>query len=301
MIQSKSEKIYQVVAHIILIIMVLLIALPFILLFMSSITDENTLLQNGYSYFPKKFSLTAYKYIWNQSAKVFQAYGMTILVTAVGTAINIAMSSMLAYGLSKPKLPFRRFFAFYVFFTMLFNGGLVPTYLMYTGTFHIKNTVFALLVPTFMMSAMNVIMIRTYYQSSIPDALYEAAEIDGAGPFKVFTTIALPLGKPILVSMGLFAALGYWNDWTNGLYYLSGTEGQKLYTIQNLLNQMMSQIEFLSSNSTAASAASSDIAKVPQTAVRMAIAFVAMLPMLVIYPFLQKYFQKGIALGAVKG
>ena len=208
---------------------------------------------------------------------------------------------MLAYGLSKAKLPFRRFFAFYVFFTMLFNGGLVPTYMMYTGTFHIKNTVFALIVPGFMMSAMNVILIRTYYQTSIPDALYEAAEIDGAGPFKVFTTIALPLGKPILVTMGLFAALGYWNDWTNGLYYLSGTEGQKLYTIQNLLNQMMSQIEFLSSNSSAASAASSDIAKVPQTAVRMAIAFVAMLPMLVIYPFLQKYFQKGIALGAVKG
>ncbi|MCI8389377.1 MAG: carbohydrate ABC transporter permease [Roseburia sp.] len=301
MIQSRSEKIYQIVAHIILMLMVFCIAMPFILLFMSSITDENTLIQNGYSYFPAKFSLTAYKYIWNQKAKVFQAYGMTILVTVVGTAINIAISAMLAYGLSKAKLPLRRFFAFYVFFTMLFNGGLVPTYMMYTGTFHIKNTVFALIVPAFMMSAMNVILIRTYYQTSIPDALYEAAEIDGAGPFKVFTTIALPLGKPILVTMGLFAALGYWNDWTNGLYYLSGTEGQKLYTIQNLLNQMMSQIEFLSSNSSAASAASSDIAKVPQTAVRMAIAFVAMLPMLVIYPFLQKYFQKGIALGAVKG
>ena len=301
MIQSRSEKIYQIVAHIILMLMVFCIAMPFILLFMSSITDENTLIQNGYSYFPAKFSLTAYKYIWNQKAKVFQAYGMTILVTVVGTAINIAISAMLAYGLSKAKLPLRRFFAFYVFFTMLFNGGLVPTYMMYTGTFHIKNTVFALIVPAFMMSAMNVILIRTYYQTSIPDALYEAAEIDGAGPFKVFTTIALPLGKPILVTMGLFAALGYWNDWTNGLYYLSGTEGQKLYTIQNLLNQMMSQIEFLSSNSNAASAASSDIAKVPQTAVRMAIAFVAMLPMLVIYPFLQKYFQKGIALGAVKG
>ena len=197
MIQSRSEKIYQIVAHIILMLMVFCIAMPFILLFMSSITDENTLIQNGYSYFPAKFSLTAYKYIWNQKAKVFQAYGMTILVTVVGTAINIAISAMLAYGLSKAKLPLRRFFAFYVFFTMLFNGGLVPTYMMYTGTFHIKNTVFALIVPAFMMSAMNVILIRTYYQTSIPDALYEAAEIDGAGPFKVFTTIALPLGKPI--------------------------------------------------------------------------------------------------------
>ena len=301
MIQSKSEKIYQVVAHIILILLVFVVVMLFLMLFMSSITDENTLIQNGYSYFPEKFSLTAYKYIWNQRSKVFRAYGMTILVTAAGTMINVGMSAMLAYGLSKAKLPCRRFFSFYVFFTMLFNGGLVPTYMMYTGTFHIKNTIFALIVPSFMMSAMNVILIRTFYQSSIPDALYEAAEIDGAGPFKVFTTIALPLGKPILVTMGLFSALGYWNDWTNGLYYLSGTEGQNLYTIQNLLNQMMSQIEFLSSNSTAASAASSDIAKVPQTAVRMAIAFVAMLPMLVIYPFLQKYFQKGIALGAVKG
>lgn len=300
MIESKSEKAYQAFAHVILILMVICVVLPFLLLFMSSITEENTLIREGYSFFPKKYSTAAYEYILNQGGKVVRAYGVTILVTAIGTFINIGMSALLAYGLSLKNLPFKRALSFYVFFTMLFNGGLVPTYMMYTSYFHIKNTLFALIVPQFLMSAMNVILIRTFYTSSIPDALYEAAEIDGAGHLKVFTNVVLPLGKPILVTMGLFSALGYWNDWTNGLYYLSGTEGQKIYSIQNLLNQMMSQIEFLSSSS-AAGAVSSEISKVPATSVRMAIAFVAILPMLVIYPFLQKYFQKGIALGAVKG
>lgn len=300
MIESKGEKAYQVFAHIVLILMVLSVVLPFLLLFMSSITDENTLIQNGYSFFPEKFSLAAYEYIVNQGSKVLRAYGITILVTVIGTFMNVAMSSMLAYGLSLRDLPLKRVFSFYVFFTMLFNGGLVPTYMMYTGTFHIGNTLLALIVPQFMLSAMNVILIRTFYNSSIPEALYEAAEIDGANHFQVFRNVVLPLGKPILVTMGLFSALAYWNDWTNGLYYLSGTDGQELYSIQNLLNQMMSQIEFLSTSG-AASAVSSEISKVPSTSVRMAIAFVAMLPMLIIYPFLQKYFQKGIALGAVKG
>lgn len=297
---TKSEKRFQIFAHAVLILMVIAIVVPFILLFMSSITDENTLIQNGYSFWPEKFSLDAYEYIWRQSSQIFRAYGITILVTIIGTTINVAMSSMLAYGLSLKKLPGKKIFTFYVFFTMLFNGGLVPTYLMYTGTFHIKNTLAALIVPTFLMSAMNVLLIRTFFQSSIPGALYEAAEIDGAGHFSIFTQIVLPLGKPIMVTMGLFSALNYWNDWTNGLYYLSGEEGYKLYSIQNLLNEMITKIEFLSSNS-AAGSVGINLGQLPSTSVRMAIAFVAMLPMLIIYPFLQKYFQKGIALGAVKG
>lgn len=297
---TKREKRFQIFAHAVLILMVIAIVVPFILLFMSSITDENTLIQNGYSFWPEKFSLDAYEYIWRQSSQIFRAYGITILVTVIGTTINIAISSMLAYGLSLKKLPGKKIFTFYVFFTMLFNGGLVPTYLMYTGTFHIKNTLAALIVPTFLMSAMNVLLIRTFFQSSIPGALYEAAEIDGAGHFSIFTQIVLPLGKPIMVTMGLFSALNYWNDWTNGLYYLSGEEGYKLYSIQNLLNEMITKIEFLSSNS-AAGSAGINLGQLPSTSVRMAIAFVAMLPMLIIYPFLQKYFQKGIALGAVKG
>ena len=179
---------------------------------------------------------------------------------------------------------------------MLFSGGLVPSYIMWTGTFHIKNTVWALLVPNLLLSPMNVILIRTYMMNSIPESLYEAAEIDGGGHLIRYLRVALPLGKPILVTMGLFSGLAYWNDWTNGLYYLTDP---KLYSIQVLLNKMIQDIQAIQANSVTASSGAA--MRVPQISIRMAIAFVALLPILVIYPFLQKYFAEGIALGAVKG
>ena len=222
---------------------------------------------------------------------------MTIFVTVAGTCINLWMSSMLAFGLSRKNLPFRRVITFYVFFTMLFNGGLVPTYMMYTGTFHIKNTIFAMIVPNLLMSAVNVLLVRTYFTNSIPEALYEAAEIDGAGQMRIYFQVALPLGKPILVTTGLFAALGYWNDWTNGLYYVNQ---EQFWGIQNLLNKMISDVQALTSGLMSKEMAGM-IATMPSVSVRMAIAFVAMLPILAVYPFLQKYFAEGIAMGAVKG
>jgi putative aldouronate transport system permease protein len=298
MTNSKKAKRFQFWINVVLILITLSIVLPFVLVFISSLTDENTLIRNGYSFFPEKFSFYAYSYIIRQGEKILRAYGITIFVTIVGTAANLAMSALLAYPLSIKKLPYRRAITFFVFFTMLFNGGLVPTYLMYVNYLHIKNTIWALIVPGFLLSANNVLMIRSYFNTSIPDALFEAAKIDGAGHMKIFTSITLPLGKPILVTMGLFSALGYWNDWTNGLYYLTDT---KYYSIQNLLNKMITDIQVLSSNSSMASQASSEMAKLPTVGVRMAIAVVAMLPIFVVFPFLQKYFQKGIALGAVKG
>ncbi len=297
MLKTRENRRYQVLCHVVLILLTLFMIFPFLLLFMSSITEENTLVMNGYSLFPEKFSLEAYRYIFQNGDKVFHSYGITILVTLVGTACNLLLTSMLAYGLSLKKLPFRRVLMFYVFFTMLFNGGLVPTYMMYTGTFHIKNTIFALLVPNLLMSAVNVLLVRTFFETSIPTALYEAAEIDGAGHVTVFTKVALPLGKPILVATGLFAALGYWNDWTNGLYYVNQ---EKYWGIQNLLNKMISDVQALSSGLMSKDMASM-IATMPSVSVRMAIAFVAMLPILLVYPFLQKYFAEGIAVGAVKG
>lgn len=294
---SRRDRGYQTLANIFLIFLVIVIILPFLLLFISSITEEGTLVRDGYTLFPKELSLAAYKYIFVNSNKIFRAYAITIGVTIVGTGLHLILSSMLAYPLSLKKLPGRNFFSFFVFFTMLFNGGLVPTYMMYSGTFHIKNTIFAMIVPGFLMSAVNVLLIRTYFSNNIPEALYEAAEVDGAGHFTVFTKIVLPLGKPILVTVGLFAGLGYWNDWTNGLYYISDPD---LWGIQNLLNKMISDIQFLQSgNSTVTTAMS--MGPLPSTSVRMAIAFIAMVPILILYPFLQKYFAKGIAMGAVKG
>ena len=291
---------YQLSIHFIMIIVTLTIVLPFMLVFISSISDENTLIRNGYSFFPEKFSLYAYQYIIRQGEKILRAYLVTIIVTAIGTVLNVTMSALVAYPLTIKNLPHRRALTFFIFFTMLFNGGLVPSYLMYVNFFHIKNTIFALLLPNLLLSATNILMMRTYFATSIPDALFEAAQIDGAGHLKVFTTIVLPLGKPILVTMGLFSGLAYWNDWTNGLYYLSGNQGQKLYGIQNLLNQMITDIQYLASGKVMGNIGG-EVAKLPTISVRMAIAFIAMLPLFIIYPFLQKYFSEGITLGAVKG
>ncbi len=296
MIKSKIFKIYQTGINFILILVSLSTILPLVLLFMSSISSESSLIVHGYSFIPKEFSLDAYKYILLNKGTIFQAYGITIIVTVAGTIVNLFMSSLMAFALSDKNLPFRNAISFYVLFTMLFNGGLVPSYIMWTSTFHIKNTIWALLLPNFLMSAMNVMLIRTFFITSIPDALYEAARIDGAGYLIIFNRIVLPLGKPILVTIGLFSGLAYWNDWTNGLYYITDS---KFYSIQTLLNKMIQDIQAIQANATAASSGAA--MRVPQVSVRMAIAFVALLPILAVYPFLQKYFEKGIALGAVKG
>ncbi|HWT73120.1 MAG TPA: carbohydrate ABC transporter permease [Mobilitalea sp.] len=288
---------FQILANITMIIWTLIVILPFLLLFMSSITDENTLVANGYSLFPAKFALAAYAYILSAGDKIIKAYGISILVTVIGTALNVLLSALMAYPLSVKNLPGRKFLNFFVFFTMLFNGGIVPSYLMWTGIFHIKDTIWAQLLPNLMLSAWNVMMIRTYFITSIPESLYEAAEIDGAPQIKIFSSIVIPLGKPILVTMGTFAGLAYWNDWTNGLYFI--VKNKDLYNVQNLLNQMISNIQYLatSQNSNVSAAAGS----IPSTAIQMAIAFVAILPIMLIFPLFQKYYSKGLTLGGVKG
>ncbi len=295
--KDKPFSLYQIVSNAVMIIWTICIILPFLLLFMSSITSESVLVADGYSFWPKAFSLESYAYIIKSGAQILRAYGVSILVTAVGTIVHVALAAMMAYPLAVKNLPGRRIMMFFVFFTMLFNGGIVPSYIMWSNTFHIKDTILAQLLPNLLLSAWNVMMIRTYFSTSIPDALYEAAEIDGATQFRIFRTIVVPLGKPILVTMGTFAGLGYWNDWTNGLYYI--TKNTEYYNIQNLLNQMVQNIQFLAQSSDANMAAAA--ASIPTTGIQMAIAFVAILPIMLIFPFFQKYYSKGIALGAVKG
>ena len=193
MVLSKGEKAYQAGINIVLIIVTLMMILPIVLLFMCSITDENTLINNGYSFFPAKFGLMAYQYIWQNSATIFRAYGLTIVVTVIGTACSLLLTSLIAYPLSLKNLPGRAFFNFYVFFTMLFSGGLVPAYIMWTTIFGIKNTIFAYLLPNLLLSAFNIILVRTFFMTSIPDALYEAARIDGANYLTIYCKIVLPL------------------------------------------------------------------------------------------------------------
>ena len=288
---------YHIFINVVMMLWTIMIVLPFLLLFLSSITDESVLVANGYSFFPKKFSLASYSYIIKSGGVILRAYGVSIVVTLVGTLLNVLLSALMAYPLSIKNLPGRKFMMFFVFFTMLFNGGIVPSYIMWTGTFHVKDTIFAQLLPNFLLSAWNVMMIRTYFTSSIPDGLYEAAEIDGASQFTIFWKIVLPLGKPILVTMGTFAGLVYWNDWTNGLYYI--VKRTDLFNVQNLLNQMVQNIQYIAQSSDAN--VGSAAANIPATGIQMAIAFVAILPIMLIFPSFQKYYAKGIALGAVKG
>lgn len=289
------DKGFQIVVHAIFIVLSLACLLPFILLVVSSVTDETTLLQNGYSFFPEKFSWDAYKYLLVDSGSIIRGYMISIAVTVVGTVANLSLTAALAYPLSRRELPARNVLAFIVFFTMLFNGGLVPSYMMWTQTFHIKNTFAALIVPNLMLNAFYVIMARTYFSSNIPEAVIEAARIDGAGEFRILVRIVLPMSIPILATIALLVGLNYWNDWLNGLYYINK---DSMYSIQVLLYQMLMKADFL--RSSAASALPAGVS-LPSVGIKMAVAVLGSVPMLIVYPFFQRYFVKGIVIGAVKG
>jgi len=291
---NKRAVIFQGSINIVLALMALASILPFLLLVISSFADEVTLTLHGYSFFPEKFSLNAYEYLFQQSSMLVRAYGITLLVTAVGTSAGLLLTSLLAYPLSRRDFSKRNMFSFIVFFTMLFNGGLVPSYLMWTGFFHVKNTIFALILPNLLMNAFYVLLMKNYFSNNIPPELIEAAEMDGAGEYKVFFHLILPLSLPILATVGLMVGINYWNDWTNGLYYLTD---QNLFSLQNVLNRILSNIQFLSTSNVSQKVT----AELPSTSIRMAIAVVGMLPILVLYPFFQRYFVKGITIGAVKG
>lgn len=290
-----NNKSAQALLHLIFCLLVLACIVPFVLLVMSSFTSESALMQNGYSLFPKEFSLEAYKYLIQKGTTILRGYGITILVTVVGTLISVTITTLLAYPLSRPELPHRNVFSFIVFFTMLFNGGLVPTYIMYTQVFHIKNTIWALVVPALLMNAFYVIMMRSFFTANIPDSLIEAARIDGAGELRILAQIVLPLSKPMMATLALMIGLGYWNDWLNGLYYLTDT---RYFSIQNILNRMIADVQFLASASSVTSGISANL---PSVGIRMAIAVIGVLPILIIYPFFQKAFVKGIVIGGVKG
>lgn len=296
----KEAKIYDMIGHVIMTILTLLAIIPIILMVVSSVTDNAALLQNGYSFFPEKWSLYAYEWIFKSNSNiVMRAYGISFLLTGLGVTISLMITTLLAYGLSKRGLPFRGLLTFLVFFTMLFNGGLVSTYINYTNVFHVKDTFAGLLVPGLLMNAFNILLMKSYFVTSIPDEILEAAYIDGAGEFKTMYAVALPMAKPIIATIGMFVGIAYWNDWNNGYIYL--VKNTDLYSIQNLLNRLMQNIQALSQNAANLSNANQGLAQIPTATVRMALATLGILPVVVIYPFIQKNFVKGITLGGVKG
>ena len=294
MTESKS---FNRVSTVILTALVIVVILPILLIVIASFSAEDVLIRDGYTYFPAEWSLDSYYYMIKQGVVILRSYGISFLVTIGGTAISVLITTMLAYPMARKSFRGRNVLAFFVFFTMLFNGGIVPSYIMWTQIFHIKDTVWALMIPNYLVTAFNVILVRNYYQNSVPDSLIEAAQLDGASELKIFYKVMLPLSKPAVATIGLFTGITYWNDWTNGLYYINN---EKLYSIQQLLMKIMDNIQALRSNSTA-SLLGTGAVELPGTSIRMAMAVIGILPILLIYPFVQKYFVQGITIGAVKG
>ncbi|MCF0128447.1 MAG: carbohydrate ABC transporter permease [Pseudobutyrivibrio sp.] len=294
MTESKS---FNRFATIVLTILVIITLLPIALIVIASFTKESALISNGYSFFPKEWSTDAYYYMVKQGITIVRSYGVSFFVTIVGTAASVLLTTMLAYPISRSSFKYKNALAFFVFFTMLFNGGIVPSYIMWTRFFHIKNTIWALIIPNYLVSAFNVILVKNYYQNSVPTSLIEAAQIDGASELKIFGKIMLPLAVPVVATISLFTGLCYWNDWTNGLYYLSD---EKLYSIQLLLMKIMNNVQALKANSNA-SMLGTGVVELPGTSIRMAMAVVGILPILLVYPFVQKYLVRGVVVGAVKG
>ncbi|HZH62956.1 MAG TPA: carbohydrate ABC transporter permease [Metabacillus sp.] len=294
---KNEETKLQILSHTVMIILSLMAILPFVLLIISSVTEESVILKEGYSFFPSAISFEAYEYLWGIKDAITRSYGITILITIFGTIGSLAVSSLLAYPLSRKDLPMKKFLSFIVFFTLLFNGGLVPTYFVYTQVLDLKNTIWALIFPTIFLNGFYVLLMRTFFKESIPDSLIESARIDGAGEWRTLWSIVLPLATPIIATIGLFQAVIYWNDWMNGLIFLTDT---RLYSLQVLLNRILEDIQFLKTSDLGGQAGDA-MANLPSSSVRMAIAAIGVIPMLIAYPFFQKYLKKGIAIGGVKG
>ncbi|MCA5963817.1 carbohydrate ABC transporter permease [Blautia sp. RD014234] len=223
-------------------ILVVVTMVPILMIVIASFTEEKTLLRDGYSLLPGALSVDAYIYMVKQGAIIVRAYGVSILVTFVGTLGSVLITAMLAYPMSRKAFKYRGILTFFVFFTMLFSGGIVPSYIMWTRVFQIEDTIWALILPNYLVTAFNVFLVKNYYTNSIPDSLIEAAQIDGAGEMKIFWKVMLPLSVPTIATVSLFSGLAYWNDWINGLYYINDA---KLYSIQILLLKMHEQYQRL--------------------------------------------------------
>lgn len=267
---------------------------PFAFVVILSFTDEKSLAQHGYRLIPEKWSTYAYEYMFQNGAQLLQSYGVTITVTIVGTLLSVMIIALYAYGISRSSFKYRGFFSFLALFTMLFNGGLVPTFIVVTQVLHLKDTIWALILPM-MMNAFNIMIMRTFFKS-LPDGIIESAKIDGATEFQIFRKVVLPLSLPGLATIGLFCTLAYWNDWFNALLYI---DNPNLVPLQSMLMRIESSMSFILQNSNT-SGLGSLAASLPQETSRMAMVVLATGPIVLAYPFFQRFFIQGLTVGSLK-
>jgi len=292
---SWDMKIFNVFAYSIVTIFAIICVIPFYLIFIGSFTDEKWILKNGYSFFlnAESFSLEGYKMVFKAPETILSAYGVTIFVTVVGTLLAVLIVTSTGYVLSRPDFPWRNGFSFFFFFTTLFSGGLVPWYLLCTQTLNFTNHLHALIVPG-LFSVWNMVISKSFMKG-IPYELVESAKVDGANDIRIYFTIMMPLSKPLLATLSLFTALGYWNDWYNCMLFINDNSKWNLqYTLQNILNSAESMTRI--ANKTGVR-----VASLPAESMKMAMTIVTIGPIILLYPFLQKYFVKGMTIGSVKG
>ena len=291
----KGEISIKIISHIVLLILGLSCLLSILLVIGASFQTQSEITRKGYALIPEKPSLEAYIMVFRNPYQLFKSYFNTFYTTVVGTLLGVIISSSAGYVMSRKTYKYRNIFAFYVFFTMMFNGGLVPMYIMMTKWFNLKNTYLALILPL-VVNGWYIMLMKGYF-AGIPDAVIESARIDGAGELYTFLKIVIPMSTPVIASISLFYVLGYWNDWYQSLLYTTDSE---YYKLQYLLMNMIRSAEFL--NSEAAQDLQLDqIAEIPTMNVKMAMCVLAAGPILFVFPFFQKYFVKGIAVGSVKG
>lgn len=291
--KDRSTVLFNILGYTLVGLVALICLLPFIFMISGSFSSEMEIRLHGYSILPRQFSLEAYKMVFKFPEKIVRAYGVSIMITLAGTAVGLFILTMAAYVISRKDFKYRNVIAFYFYFTTLFNGGMVSTYIFYIQYLHLKDSLLALIFPG-MLSVFNLLIMRSF-ASAIPEELIQAAKIDGAGEFTIFLKIILPLLKSGLATIGLFMALHYWNDWYNAMLYLNAEEKYPLqYMLYNMLNQAQALARI-------AAQAGLPVDNIPTNTIKLAMAVVATGPIVLLYPFVQKYFVKGITVGSVKG
>ena len=283
--------------HLVFILLSILCLAPLVFVIIISFSSEHSVMVNGYSFRPDEWSTGAYEFVFQSGGQVMHSLGMSALVTVTGVAIGMALTSTYAYVLSRKTFRYRKLFTGILVATMFFNGGLVSTYLVVANFLHLKNNFLALVLPV-AVTPFNIIVLRTFFATSVPDALIESAKIDGASQFKIFTDIVLPISLPGLATVALFLTLTYWNDWKNALLYI---DSKSLYPLQYLLMKIERNIEFIAQNAGRGSMGlDSALSRLPSETAKMAIVVIATLPIACAYPFFQRYFVSGLSVGSVK-
>lgn len=279
------------------ILLAALAIIPVIFVFVISVSSEQSIREIGYSFVPQSLSGIAYRFLWHERSTIFQALLVSLTVTVSGTVLGLALTASMGYVLSRPRFKLKGLYTWAVFIPMIFNGGMVASYVVNANVLHLKNTLWVLILPL-AVSSFNIIICKTFFRSTIPDSIIESAKMDGASQMRIFGQIVLPISKPVLATISLFLVFGYWNDWFLSSLYISDS---RLVSMQALLNNMMRGLDYIARNPSGGLSLQQYRNQMPSESVRMAIAIVIVIPIACAYPFFQKYFISGLTIGAVKG